>query len=60
MKLEEDEFGADCRELGLALPQTAVAAQLRQAGAASGMVDLDHSAQVKVLEPMAGHDLVAG
>ena len=43
------------RSLGVALPQTASAAQLMQACAANGMADLDHSALVKALELMAGH-----
>jgi 2-hydroxy-3-oxopropionate reductase len=45
------------RELGLALPQTANAAQLMQACAAHGMADLDHSALVKALELLAAHDV---
>jgi len=45
------------RELGVALPQTASAAQLMQVCAANGMADLDHSALVKALELMAGHDV---
>ena len=47
------------RSLGVALPQTAGAAQLMQACAANGMQDLDHSALVRALELMAGHP-VAG
>ena len=47
------------RELGVALPQTAGAAQLMQACAANGGADWDHSALVKALELMAGHE-VAG
>ncbi len=43
------------RALGVALPQTAGAAQLMQACAANGMQDLDHSALVKALELMAHH-----
>ncbi|WP_310463200.1 2-hydroxy-3-oxopropionate reductase [Sphaerotilus sp.] len=43
------------RELGVALPQTAGAAQLMQACAANGMADLDHSALVRALELMADH-----
>lgn len=43
------------RTLGVALPQTAGAAQLMQACAANGMDQLDHSALVKVLELMANH-----
>ncbi len=45
------------RELGVSLPQTANAAQLMQACAANGMADLDHSALVKALELMAGHEV---
>jgi 2-hydroxy-3-oxopropionate reductase len=45
------------RELGVALPQTAGAAQLMQACAANGMQDLDHSALVRALELMAHHDV---
>lgn len=45
------------RELGLALPQTANAAQLMQACAANGMADLDHSALLRALELMAAHEL---
>ena len=48
---------AGARELGVALPQTASAAQLMQVCAANGMADLDHSALVKALELMAGHDV---
>ena len=43
------------RALGVALPQTAGAAQLMQVCAANGMQDLDHSALVKALELMANH-----
>jgi 2-hydroxy-3-oxopropionate reductase len=45
------------RELGVSLPQTAGAAQLMQAVAAHGGGELDHSALVKALELMAGHDV---
>ncbi len=45
------------RALGVALPQTAGAAQLMQVCAANGMQDLDHSALVRALELMAGHDV---
>ena len=45
------------RELGVALPQTAGAAQLMQVCAANGMADLDHSALVRALEIMASHDV---
>ena len=46
---------AGARALGVALPQTAGAAQLMQACAANGLQDLDHSATVKALELMANH-----
>jgi 2-hydroxy-3-oxopropionate reductase len=45
------------RALGVALPQTAGAAQLMQVCAANGMADLDHSALVRSLELMAGHEV---
>jgi len=43
------------KAIGVALPQTAGAAQLMQACAAQGYGDLDHSALVKALELMAAH-----
>ncbi|CAN5190962.1 2-hydroxy-3-oxopropionate reductase [soil metagenome] len=43
--------------LGVALPQTAGAAQLMQACAAQGWGELDHSALVKALELMSHHTL---
>jgi len=48
------------RELGVALPQTANAAQLMQACAANGLADLDHSALVQALELMAAHPVAKG
>ncbi|MDI1238505.1 MAG: 2-hydroxy-3-oxopropionate reductase [Polaromonas sp.] len=45
------------RTLGLALPQTAGAAQLMQVCSANGMQDLDHSALVRALELMAKHEV---
>ena len=45
------------KSLGVALPQTAGAAQLMQACAAQGWDQLDHSALVKALELMAHHDV---
>jgi 2-hydroxy-3-oxopropionate reductase len=48
---------AGARELGVALPQTAGAAQLMQVCAANGMADLDHSALVRALELMANHEV---
>jgi 2-hydroxy-3-oxopropionate reductase len=50
---------AGARALGVALPQTASAAQLMQACAANGMANLDHSALVKALELMANHPVAA-
>ena len=50
---------AGARALGVALPQTAGAAQLMQVCAANGMQDLDHSALVKSLELMANHAVAA-
>ena len=46
---------AGARALGVALPQTAGAAQLMQVCAANGGQDLDHSALVQALELMAHH-----
>jgi 2-hydroxy-3-oxopropionate reductase len=43
------------KALGVALPQTAGAAQLMQACAAQGWDQLDHSALVKALELLANH-----
>jgi 2-hydroxy-3-oxopropionate reductase len=48
---------AGARALGVALPQTAGAAQLMQVCSANGMQDLDHSALVRALEIMAGHEV---
>ncbi len=45
------------KALGVALPQTASAAQLMQACAANGMQDLDHSALVRALELVANHEI---
>ena len=49
---------AGARALGVALPQTAGAAQLMQVCAANGMQNLDHSALVKALELMANHPVM--
>jgi 2-hydroxy-3-oxopropionate reductase len=45
------------KALGVALPQTAGAAQLMQVCAANGMANLDHSALVRALEIMANHEV---
>jgi 2-hydroxy-3-oxopropionate reductase len=51
---------AGAKALGVALPQTAGAAQLMQVCAANGMQDLDHSALVRSLELMANHQVMPG
>jgi 2-hydroxy-3-oxopropionate reductase len=48
------------KALGVALPNTAHAAQLMQACVANGMADLDHSALVRALELLAGHEVASG
>jgi 2-hydroxy-3-oxopropionate reductase len=45
------------RSLGMALPQTAIAAQLMQTCASLGLAQSDHSALVQALETMAQHTL---
>lgn len=45
------------RALGVALPNTAQAAQLMQACAAHGLGGLDHSALVRALELLAAHEV---
>lgn len=60
IKLHQKDLGlalAGARELGVALPQTANAAQLMQVCAANGLAEQDHSALVKALELMAGHEV---
>jgi 2-hydroxy-3-oxopropionate reductase len=47
------------RSLGMALPQTAIAAQLMQTCAALGLSQSDHSALVRALETMAGQEIGA-
>ena len=48
---------AGARAIGVALPQTASAAQLMQTCAANGWDQLDHSALVKALELMDSHEV---
>jgi 2-hydroxy-3-oxopropionate reductase len=48
------------KAMGVALPQTAGAAQLMQACAAQGWGELDHSALVRALELMAAHPVAQG
>ena len=60
IQLHQKDLGlalAGARELGVALPGTANAAQLMQACAANGMAELDHSALVRALELMAAHEV---
>jgi 2-hydroxy-3-oxopropionate reductase len=51
---------AGAKAIGVALPQTAGAAQLMQVAAAHGWDQLDHSALVKALEVMARHEVAGG
>jgi 2-hydroxy-3-oxopropionate reductase len=63
IKLHQKDLGLalqGARELGVALPQTANAAQLMQACAAHGLGELDHSALVQALEIMAEHAVAKG
>jgi 2-hydroxy-3-oxopropionate reductase len=63
IRLHQKDLGLalqGARELGVALPQTANAAQLMQACAANGMADLDHSALVRALELLAKHAVAEG
>ena len=63
IRLHQKDLGLalqGARELGVALPQTAGAAQLMQVCQANGMGDLDHSALVKALELMADHEVSKG
>jgi 2-hydroxy-3-oxopropionate reductase len=48
---------AGAKAIGVALPQTASAAQLMQVCQANGWDQLDHSALVKALEVMAAHEV---
>ncbi|NUZ04785.1 2-hydroxy-3-oxopropionate reductase [Schlegelella koreensis] len=60
IRLHQKDLGLalqGARELGVALPQTASAAQLMQVCAANGMDDLDHSALVRALEMMGAHEV---
>ena len=63
IRLHQKDLGLalqGARELGVALPQTASAAQLMQACAGNGMAELDHSALVRALELMASHEVAKG
>ncbi len=62
IKLHQKDLGLalqGARELGLALPQTAGAAQLMQVCAANGMAEFDHSALVRALELMGKHEVAS-
>ena len=62
IRLHQKDLGLalqGARELGVALPQTAGAAQLMQVCAANGMGELDHSAMVRALELMSGCEVAA-
>lgn len=62
IRLHQKDLGlalAGARAMGIALPQTAGAAQLMQVCAAHGLADRDHSALVRALELMAGHDVAS-
>ena len=48
------------REMGVALPHTASAAQLMQVCAAHGLAGLDHSALCRSLELMSDHEIAGG
>ena len=48
------------KAMGLALPQTAGAAQLMQVCAANDMAGLDHSALVRAMEIMGAHEVATG
>jgi 2-hydroxy-3-oxopropionate reductase len=48
------------KDLGVALPNTALAQQMFSAVAAAGGADLDHSALVKALESLASHPVAEG
>jgi len=62
IELHQKDLGlalAGARALGVALPQTAGAAQLMQVCAAHGLQGLDHSATVRALEIMADHPVAS-
>ena len=62
IRLHQKDLGLalqGARELSVALPQTAGAAQLMQVCTANGMGELDHSAIVRALELMSGCEVTA-
>lgn len=48
------------RTLGMSLPSTALAQELFNACSGNGWASLDHSALVKALETLAGHEVASG
>jgi 2-hydroxy-3-oxopropionate reductase len=48
------------RTLGMSLPSTALAQELFNACSGNSWASLDHSALVKALETLAGHEMAAG
>ena len=60
IRLHQKDLGlalSGARALGLSLPNTATAQELFNACSANGGADWDHSAMVKALELMAGHEV---
>jgi 2-hydroxy-3-oxopropionate reductase len=60
IRLHQKDLGlalSGARALGLSLPNTATAQELFNACSANGGGDLDHSAMVKALELMGGHEV---
>jgi 2-hydroxy-3-oxopropionate reductase len=60
IRLHQKDLGlalAGARAMGIALPQTAGAAQLMQVCAAHELEEMDHSALVRALEIMADHEV---
>jgi 2-hydroxy-3-oxopropionate reductase len=63
IRLHQKDLGlalGAAKELGVALPNTALAQQMFSAVAAAGGADLDHSAMVQALEALASHKLAGG
>jgi 2-hydroxy-3-oxopropionate reductase len=60
IRLHQKDLGlalSGARALGLSLPNTATAQELFNVCSANGGADLDHSAMVKALELMGGHEV---
>lgn len=63
IRLHQKDLGlalASARDLGVALPSTALAQQMFASCAAHGGADLDHSALVKAVEGLADFEIPAG